>query len=147
MKTSNAGIALIKRFEGYSCVPYLCPADKWTIGYGHVIKPGETFTHITEQEATELLMKDLVKFETAVSLLVKVPITQGQFDALVSFTYNLGAGALKSSTLLKRLNEKLYDIAADNFQRWVYAKNKKLPGLVRRRAAEWELFTGKINTA
>lgn len=145
MKTSAAGIALIKRFEGFSAVPYKCPADKWTIGYGHVILPHETFTHISEQEATDLLMRDLVSREQAVMLLVKVPLTQGQFDALVSFVYNLGSGAFRNSTLLKRLNERNYKAAADNFQRWVYAKNRKLPGLVRRRAAEWALFTGSAN--
>lgn len=143
MKTSQAGIALIKRFEGFSSVPYKCPAGKMTIGYGHVIQPGESFQHITEQEATELLLRDLVKYETAVSLLVKVPLTPGQFDALVSFTYNLGPSALKSSTLLKRLNEGQYEVAGDNFQRWVNVNGKPMNGLVRRRAAEWALFTGK----
>lgn len=143
MKTSSAGVALIKKFEGFSPVPYTCPAGKVTIGYGHVIKPGETFTTLAEEEATQLLMRDLVNREQAVMLLVKVPLTQGQFDALVSFVFNLGVGALKSSTLLKRLNAGEYERAADNFQRWVFVGHTKLKGLETRRAAEWAMFTSK----
>ena len=143
MKTSPAGIALIKKFEGFSPVPYKCPAGVLTIGYGHVIREGELFTSLHEHQADALLKRDLVNREQAVKLLVKVPLTQGQFDALVSFVYNLGAGALKSSTLLKRLNEGKYEQAADNFQRWVFVGKKRLAGLERRRGAEWALFTSK----
>lgn len=143
MKTSSAGIALIKKFEGFSPVPYTCPAGKPTIGYGHVIKPGETFTTLHEHQADALLKRDLANREQAVTLLVKVPLTQGQFDALVSFVYNLGVPALKTSTLLKRLNQGKYDQAADNFQRWVFVGKTKLKGLENRRAAEWALFTSK----
>lgn len=142
MKTSPAGIDLIKKFEGFSPVVYNCPAGYPTIGYGHRIKQGEVFTKLAEHQATALLMRDLVTFEQAVTLLVKVPLTQGQFDALVSFTYNLGIAALKRSTLLKRLNDKNYEQAADNFMRWVHADGVKMKGLERRRAAEWALFTG-----
>lgn len=143
MKTSPAGIALIQKFEGFSPTIYNDAVGKPTIGYGHLIKKGESFTTLTEMQALAILYKDVVRAETAVTLLVKVPLTQGQFDALVSFVYNLGASDLKSSTLLKRLNAGDYTAAADNFQRWVFADNTKLSGLVNRRAAEWALFMGR----
>lgn len=145
MKTSPAGIALIQKFEGFSPTVYDDAAGKPTIGYGHLIKKGESFTTLTEMQALAILYKDVVSAETAVSLLVKIPLSQGQFDALVSFTYNLGMKALQSSTLLKRLNEGNYTAAADNFQRWTYAGKTQLAGLVQRRAAEWALFTGGKN--
>jgi len=140
-RISDKGIALVKSFEGYSAKPYFCPAGKPTIGYGHYIQPDERFTTLTTDAAEKLLLSDLAIAEKFVNDNVKVPINQGQFDALVDFAFNLGVGALKNSTLFKRLNEGDYDRAADNFQKWVYAKNVKLPGLVRRRAAEWVLFT------
>jgi lysozyme len=143
MQTSENGIQLIKQFESFAAAPYLCPAGKPTIGYGHVIREGENFSALTKMQADAVLRRDVAACEASISRLVQVPLSQGQFDALVSFVFNLGAGALKRSTLLRRLNEGNYTAAADNFQRWVYAKNVKLAGLVRRRAAEWALFTGK----
>lgn len=143
MKTSEQGITLIKQFESLALTTYLDVAGKPTIGWGHLVKPGETFTILTPQQADDLLQKDLAWAEQAINQLVTVTLTQGQFDALVDFTFNLGTGALRSSTLLKRLNEGNYDVAADNFQRWVYAGGNQSAGLVRRRAAEWALFTGK----
>lgn len=145
MQTSDKGIALIKKYEGFSAVVYRCPAGKLTIGYGHMLKTGEDFTTITEYDADGLLRVDVMAAEHAVNALVKVALTQGQFDALVSFVYNLGATHFKNSTLLKRLNEGNYEVAGDNFQKWVYGGGKKLEGLVRRRAAEWALFTGKAD--
>lgn len=145
MKTSQTGIDLIKRFEGFSPVPYKCPAGKMTIGYGHVIRQDERFAIISEADADALLNADLIKFEAAVNALVNVPLTQGRFDALVSFVYNLGVAAFKSSTMLKRLNEKNYAAAADNFQRWVNVNGKPMKGLIRRRAAEFALFIGGGN--
>lgn len=143
MKTSAQGIDLIKQFESLALTTYLDAAGKLTVGWGHLVKPGETFTILTPQQADDLLQKDVAWAEQAVNQLVKVPLTQNQFDALVDFTFNLGTGALRSSTLLKRLNEGNYTVAADNFQRWVYAGGNQSAGLVRRRAAEWALFTGK----
>jgi len=142
MKTSAKGIALIKKAEGFAPIPYFCPAGKKTIGYGHVILPGEEFpSHITEEEATDLLIKDLAeRFEPAVEKLVTVDLTHGQFDALVSFVFNLGPGNLKMSTLLKKLNAGDCDGAANEFMKWTRAAGKVLPGLVKRRADEKELF-------
>ena len=144
MKTSANGIAHIKEFEGFRGKRYLCPANKPTIGYGHVIVDSERATlwnvELTEDQATKLLMKDLVRFEDAVSAMVAVPLTQGQFDALVSFAYNLGEAKLRSSTLLKLLNAGDYDGARKQINRWVYSNGKKLEGLIRRRARETEMF-------
>ncbi len=144
MKTSADGIEHIKEFEGFRSKRYLCPANKWTIGYGHVIVDSERATlwdaDLTEEQATKLLMKDLVRFEDAVLAMVAVPLTQGQFDALVSFAYNLGEAKLRSSTLLKLLNAGDYDGARKQINRWVYSNGKKLDGLIRRRARETEMF-------
>jgi len=97
---------------------------------------------ISSARAEEMLQADLPRFEAAVSRLVTVPLDQHQFDALVSFTYNLGEGNLRSSTLLKKLNAGDYAAAAAQFERWVTAAGKPLPGLVKRRAAERAMFEG-----
>ncbi|MBO5739009.1 glycoside hydrolase family protein [bacterium] len=145
MNISETGIELIKKFEGCVLKAYKCPAGVWTIGYGHTsgVKEGQT---ITKAEAEDYLKQDLTTFETYVSNLVTVAINQNQFDALVSFCYNLGPGNLKSSTLLKLLNAKNYSEAAEQFDRWIYAGGKKLSGLVKRRAAEKALFLQPFNT-
>ncbi|WP_140921096.1 lysozyme [Limnobaculum xujianqingii] len=142
MVTSQNGIDLIKRFEGLVLTAYSDPAtggEPWTIGYGHIedVKPGDK---ISEQEAEEFLKDDLKQFESEVSSLVNVSINQNQFDALVSFAFNLGSNALKGSTLLKRLNEGNFRAAAGQFTRWVYANNKFMKGLYNRRRAERDLF-------
>ena len=139
MHTSQKGLDLIKSSEGLRLSAYKCPADVWTIGYGTTagVKPGQT---ITKERAEELLRDDARRFEGYVDRLVKVPLTQGQFDALVSFTYNLGPGALEKSTLLRLLNAGDYAGAASQFGRWINAGGKPLAGLVRRRAAERALF-------
>jgi len=135
MQTSSAGLALIKEHEGLRLDAYLCPARVWTIGYGHTgdVHPGQ---RITEAMADLLLQSDLKSFERAVNAAVKVPLTQGQFDALVSFAFNVGAGAFRLSTLLRVLNEGDYRAAAKQFDRWVHGGGKVLPGLVRRRRDE-----------
>ena len=145
MNTSRTGIELIKKFEGCVLTAYKCPAGIWTIGYGHTtgVKEGQT---ITNKEAEALLKQDLLTFETYVSNLVTVEINQNQFDALVSFCYNLGPGNLKTSTLLKLLNNGNFEGAAEQFDRWVYAGGKKLSGLIKRRAAEKALFLQPLNT-
>ncbi len=142
MHTSQKGLDLIKSFEGLRLSAYKCPADVWTIGYGTTagVKPGQT---ITKERAEELLRDDVKRFEDQVLRLVKVPLTQGQLDALVSFTYNLGAANLGNSTLLRLLNAGDYKGAAAQFDRWTNAGGKELPGLVKRRAAERALFEGK----
>jgi lysozyme len=140
LRISNAGLALIKRFEGFCATVYHCPAGIPTIGYGHVIKRGETFKLLTVDEATELLRADAAIAERAVQRLITVPLTQNQFDALVSFTFNLGEGALERSSLRKIINEGRFDRVPSELNRWVFAKGKKLPGLVLRRLAEGEVF-------
>lgn len=139
MKTSLKGIALIKEYEGLRLGAYLCSAGVLTIGYGHTggVKEGDL---ITEQKAEQLLQDDLKKFENGVLRLVRVPLTQNQFDALVSFAFNLGVGNLGKSTLLKMLNDRDYKGAAGQFIRWNKAAGKELAGLTRRRLAESALF-------
>ena len=142
MRISQEGVNLIKHFEGCRLEAYKCPAGVWTIGYGHTkgVKEGEAI----EQEAAEaFLIEDLEAFEQAVARLVKVPVTQQQFDALVSWTFNLGAGNLAESTLLRKLNNYQYAEVPEQMMRWVKAGGQVLDGLVRRRAAEAALFQNK----
>lgn len=145
MKTSDKGLALIKSFEGFSARPYLCPAGVPTIGYGATYYPdGRRVTMqdrpVTEADATAMLRSMLASYEAGVSRYVLVPVTQGQFDALVSFAYNLGLSALKSSTLLRLVNARDWQGAAAQFGRWNRAGGKVLPGLTRRREAERVMF-------
>lgn len=139
MKTSKDGVALIKEFEGCKLTAYKCPAGVWTIGIGTTkgVRPGQV---ITESQAIDLLETDLAKFEKTVASLVKVPVTQPMFDALVSFAYNVGEGALGKSTLLKKLNARDFAGAADQFLVWNKAGGRALAGLTRRRQAERKLF-------
>ena len=145
MKTSDKGLALIKSFEGFSARPYLCPAGVPTIGYGATYYPdGRRVTMqdrpVSESDASAMLRAMLASYEAGVSRYVAVPVTQGQFDALVSFAYNLGLGALKSSTLLRLVNARNWQGAAAQFGRWNRAGGKVLPGLTRRREAERVMF-------
>jgi lysozyme len=139
MKIGTKGLELIKRFEGCRTEAYLCPANVWTIGYGHTktAKPG---LRITLSQAEALLKQDLIGFEKYVNNAVKVPLNQNQYDALVSFTFNVGTGAFFKSSLLRKLNIGDYSGAANEFPRWVYGGGKKLLGLERRRRAERDLF-------
>lgn len=141
MTTSNRGKELIKKFEGLKLKVYKCPAGIWTVGYGHTgsdVYPGLT---INAETAGKLLDEDLRKFERAVDRLVKVSLRQSQFDALVSFTYNLGEGNLEKSTLLRKVNTNPGDPAiANEFLRWDKAGGKVLAGLTERRKAEAELY-------
>ena len=146
---SLAGIAAIKGYEGCVLTAYPDPGtgnEPWTIGVGHTggVVPGMT---ITEDEAGDLLREDIQSSEDAVNHLVTVPITQGQYDALVSFTFNLGQGALAQSTLLRKLNAGDYSGAAAEFSRWNQAAGKVLPGLVTRRAAEAKMFSNPVSLA
>lgn len=139
MITGSEGLSLIKRFEGLYLESYLCPAKVWTIGYGHTkgVVKGQK---ITEEEAEDFLKKDLAAAEKAVNSL-NVQLTQNQFDALVSFVFNLGSGNFLSSTLCKKVKKDPNDSTIRNeFGRWVNSKGKKLPGLVKRRQEESELY-------
>ena len=133
------GLDLIKRFEGLRLRSYLCPANVWTIGYGHTgaVKRGQ---QITSEQAEELLKSDLVRFEKIVSESVNVPLKQQQFDALVSLAFNIGTNAFANSTLVRMLNAANYAGAADQFLRWNQAGGRVLDGLTRRRQAERALF-------
>lgn len=145
MNIDQTGLDLIKQFEGLRLNAYKDSAGIPTIGYGHTkgVEMGQT---ITQAQADQFLKEDCKDAEGAVNKLVEVPITQNMFDALVSFVFNLGAGALKGSTLLKLLNKHDYQGASEQFARWVYATNAKtgkkevLNGLVKRREAERKLF-------
>ena len=139
MKTGNKGIELIKHFEGCELEAYKCPAGVWTIGYGHIkgVKEGMT---ITESQAEEMLKSELNEYEGYINNLVTVELNQNQFDAMVSWVYNLGGGNLKASTLLKVLNSGDYDGVPAQMMRWNKAGGKVLEGLTRRRQAEADLF-------
>lgn len=140
---SQKGLDLIKGFEGLRLTSYRDSTGVWTIGYGHTgsdVHGGQT---ISRARAEQLLKNDTGWAQDAVRRLVKVPLSQGQFDALTSFTFNLGAGALGSSTLLKKLNAKDYAGAQKEFGKWVHAGGVVLQGLVRRRAAEAKMFGNK----
>lgn len=141
MRTSKTGIDLIKSFEGLRLNSYQDSVGVWTIGYGTTrgIGPGMT---ITNDQAEQMLMKDIARFELEVERLVKVPLSQRQWDALLSFVYNVGTVNLGTSTLLKLLNARDYAAAAEQFPRWNKAGGKVLNGLVKRRAAERRMFVG-----
>ena len=147
-KTINKiGLKLIAQFEGCYLQAYLCPANVWTIGIGTTIYPNSVKVKkgdkCTLEQAHEYLAHDMIEFEKTVNDSVKVPLSQNQFDALVSLTYNIGSGAFKNSTLLKKLNAKDYSGAADQFLVWNKGGGKVLKGLVRRREAERALFLKK----
>lgn len=139
LRTSPRGIALIKEFEGCRLSAYLCAAGVPTIGYGHTAGVALGMT-ITLAQAEAFLREDLRKFEKGVSEALTRSVTQSQFDALVSFSYNLGVGALKKSTLLRLLNQGRTEEAAGEFLKWNRAGGKVLTGLTRRRQKEKELF-------
>ena len=139
MQISQAGIDLIKSFEGCELVAYQDAGGVWTIGFGHTEGVYEGMT-ITMAEAEQFLTDDLVQYAQYVSNVVTVPLTQDQFDALVSFTYNLGPGTLHRSDLLSFLNAGQYQRAADAFLEYDHADGVVVPGLARRREAERNLF-------
>lgn len=142
MKISQEGIALIKVFEGCKLESYLCAAGVWTIGYGHT-KLVEKGQEITQEEADNILLNDLEIYEEAVLKAVEVPLHQHQFDALVSWTFNLGGANLNASTMLKVINKGEYEDVPAQIKRWNKAGGKVLQGLIRRREAEALLFEGK----
>jgi lysozyme len=140
MKISRNGIDLIKRFEGLKLESYLCPAKVWTIGYGHTGKSVVKGMKITEAEAEMLLGIDLEKFEKFLNGLY-LNINQNQYDALISFIYNVGPGNFQKSTMLKKIKIDPDDISIRiEFNKWTKAKGKTLTGLITRRNAEAELY-------
>jgi len=139
MNISNKGIELIKQFEGCRLKAYQDSVGVWTIGYGHT-ESVEEGMEISQHQADIMLGSDLVKYANYINEYVTVSLNQNQFDALTSWVYNLGPGNLKSSTMLKVLNEGSYDDVPFQIKRWNKAGGKVLKGLVRRREAEAELF-------
>jgi GH24 family phage-related lysozyme (muramidase) len=140
---TDAGLALIQRFESFSPTIYVCPAGYPTVGYGHVVLDGERGRFaggIGEDEGEALLRRDAAIAERAVLRLITVPLTDGQFDALVSFTFNVGGGALQRSTLRRKINREEHALAPAEFLKWVWAGGRKLKGLMRRREAEAGLY-------
>ena len=142
MKISLEGLSLIKKFEGCKLEAYYCSGGVLTIGYGHTGGVKETDV-ITQEEADKLLKGDVLKFEQYVSDNVKVELDQSQFDALVAWTFNLGPGNLRESTMLKKLNDSDYASVPSEMKRWNKAGGKTLDGLIRRRNAEALLFQSK----
>jgi lysozyme len=141
MKFSAAGMELLKRSEGFRNRVYLDVAGFATIGYGHRLQHSDSFPNgISELQAANLLACDVRNAEQAVQRLVKVSLTQGQFDALVDFTFNLGASRLSGSTLLQQLNKGRYDDAAEQLLRWDHAGGQEYAALKARRKAEAELW-------
>ncbi len=156
MKISENGMRLIKNFEGCALTAYKCPSGVWTIGYGHTGSGVHNGLKITKEQAEQYFKNDILVHENNVNKLVKVPLTQNQFDALVSLEYNIGYGNFASSTILKLVNAKKYTQAGFSFLKenqngktneerykgsWVFDSHKKvLLGLVKRRKAEMELF-------
>ena len=140
LEMSDKGVELVKQYEGYHATPYVCPGGKLTIGYGHVILKGEKYSNLNKAQATALLKKDLAKYERDVNSLINVKLTQEQYDALVSFTYNLGPGALQKSGLRKKVNGGQHKAVPAEFLKWSRCKKKILPGLVKRRKAEAQLY-------
>lgn len=139
MKLSERGLSLIKEFEGFSNTAYKCPAGVWTIGYGHTETAKQGMV-ITTQEAEVLLKQNIKIYEQAVNA-QKLNINQNQFDALVSFTYNVGIGNFNRSTLLKKVKQNPQDeTIRDEFTKWTSAKGLQMMGLVRRRLTEAELY-------
>ena len=151
---SPEGLEHIKRFEGFRAETYddLNPfigigatthvEGTLTIGYGHIGSAAYRQNTLTKREAEVILLKDLARFEGGIKRLVKVPLSQGEYDGLVGFTFNIGLGAFQRSTMLRKLNALDYDGAAMEFERWVYSKGRRLRGLELRRVAERAIFTG-----
>ncbi|MCK8779098.1 lysozyme [Rhizobium sp. NTR19] len=152
-RINAAGLSLVKEFEGFEPRWYKDPVGIWTIGYGHTDAAGDPKYAatkglvLTEAKATEILQNDLQKYADAVSKAVTVPLNDNQFDALVSWCYNVGPGAMASSTLVRKLNAGDYAAVPFELSKWNKAGGKVLRGLTRRRAAEGSLFTRKASPA
>ena len=152
MQMSQGGLdTLLKKFEGCKLKAYRCPANVCTIGYGHTSSAGAPEVRdgmiITQADAETILRQDLIKYERSVQDLVKVKLTQNQFDVLVDFAYNAGVGNLKSSTMLKKVNAGDLDAVPAELMKWTKGGGKVLPGLVRRRQAESAWWTASAKPA
>jgi lysozyme len=146
MKINEAGLALLKSFEGCRLTAYRDAVGVWTIGWGQTGDWIHSGLEISQGRADELLAESLAKFETGVESLAKVPVNSNEFSALVCFAYNVGLDNLKKSTLLNCLNKHNRIAAGSEFLKWTKAKGIELPGLVRRRQAEKALFLTPVDT-
>jgi lysozyme len=153
MILSDKAINLIIGFEGFSSVWYPDPALGWkvpTVMYGHTDSAGEPKykdtkdMFFTKQEAKETLIRDLEKYESSLKILVKVPLNENQYGALVSLIYNIGEEKFSNSTLLKKLNNGDYDGASEEFEKWHFSGGKIVEGLCNRREAEYQMFISEI---
>lgn len=141
MRTGDAGLALLRQFEGFMAQVYLCAGGHPTVGYGHVVREGESYPDgVSESDAQALLERDLFVAEAAVRRLIHTSLNQARFDALVCFTFNLGSGALQRSALRRKVNRNEHEGVVGEFLKWSWAGGKKLPGLLRRRQAEAALY-------
>lgn len=140
MNLSQRGLDVIKSFEGFSSKAYLCPSGIWTNGYGHTNGVTKDTPEISVFDAEKNLQSDLAISQNIVDRLIKVPLAQGQYDALVSFTFNLGGGCLQRSTLRQKVNREDHEGAVLEFSKWIYGGGRKLPGLIARRKAEAMLY-------
>jgi lysozyme len=138
---SSTGVDMLASWESFRSTPYLDSAGIWTIGVGHAMPKGITIRSLTFEQGKALLAQDLLPVTTAINATVVVPLSQVQFDALAIFIFNIGAGAFRSSTMLRKLNAGDFAGAAAEFPRWNMAGGKVSAGLVRRRAAEQNLFS------
>ena len=147
MKLTAEGLALIKEFEGFRARAYKCPAGIWTIGYGHTSNAGPPAVHegmvVSRDVADAILSNDVAVFASGIAKELKVELSGHQFSALVSFAYNVGLGNFRSSSVLRAVNAGDTAAVPRRLQLWIKAGGKVLPGLVRRRAAEAELFVGE----
>lgn len=146
MKTSDKGIEQLKTFEGFRSMPYLDTAKKLTVGYGHLMVPGDGLVQgspITMGQATTLLTQDVGIAERCINT-TGVELTQNEFDALVSFIYNLGTGAFMRSTLLKLLKEGRKDAAASEFPKWCMVANGHSNSILKRRLSEKNCFENGV---
>jgi lysozyme len=142
---NDKGLTLLKDFEGFSPEPYKDIAGVWTIGFGSIYgsdskRVTKEHKSLTREEALKLVERDLKITEDRIARLVKVEVNENQFSALCSFVYNIGSGAFQRSTARMKLNRKNYKGCADEFLRWKYANKRIIPGLLRRRKAERNLF-------
>jgi lysozyme len=144
MRYSEAGLRLTKRFEGLELSAYQDQGGVWTIGYGHTGPNVHGGLTITEEQAEQLLESDLAAAVACVNRAVKVELEQNQFDALVDFVFNLGAASLLTSTMLRHLNAGRMADAAQQFPLWDHCKGVVVPGLLRRRQAEMEMFLQQV---
>ena len=144
MQVNEAGLALIRAYEGFRAAAYRCPAGVWTIGFGHTSEAGPPVVRagmrVSKAEANTILARDVAMFASDIALMIRVPLNANQFSALVSFAYNVGVGAFRSSSVLKAVNASDFAAVPRRLNLWVKANGKTLSGLVKRRASEGQLF-------